>query len=38
MNSVNVGLVRTDVGRHSDWKEENPLKIEVRAAAIIRKG
>jgi len=61
VNSVNIGLVRTDVGRNSDdlsgiykqfsrinhscssnvtqdWKEENPLKIEVRAACTIRKG
>jgi hypothetical protein len=61
VNSVNIGLVRTDVERHcddlsgiykqfsminhscssnvtQDWKEENPLKIEVRAAPTIRKG
>jgi hypothetical protein len=61
VNSVNIGLGRTDVERHSDdlsgiykqfsrinhscssnvtqdWKEENPLQIEVRAATTIRKG
>ena len=61
VNSVNIGLVRTDVEWHcddlsgiykqfsminhscssnvtQDWKEENPLKIEVRTAPTIRKG